>query len=48
MHSRDPSNGAQFDRIQIKRGPGCSFTGKFDLAYFTGKFTSNYRKLPKN
>ncbi len=23
---------------------GCSFTGKFDLAYFTG----NYRKLPKN
>jgi hypothetical protein len=27
---------------------GCSFTGKFYLAYFTGKFTGNYRKLPKN
>ncbi len=29
-------------------GQGCSFTGKFDLANFTGKFTGNYRKLPKN
>jgi hypothetical protein len=26
----------------------CSFTGKFDLAYFTGIFTGNNRKLPKN
>jgi hypothetical protein len=34
-------------RMEVKL-QSCSFTGKFDLAYFTGKFTGNYRKLPKN
>ncbi len=34
--------------IKLTSTQGCSFTGKFDLSYFTGKFTGNYRKLPKN